>query len=120
MKSSEAHDLCDAMLYQLNYEATQLGASHVLHTSSSWGLSMPFWPGLSYTTLVGLDSADRLAQLVDHRTIVRGVAGSKPRPVYVQKQSGKVPHTVLITDTEKSVGEWSTIYFTTITCNLAI
>ena len=57
------HDLWEAsaMLNQLNYEARQLGAGHVLHTSSSWGLSMPFWPGLSCATLVGLDSADRLA-----------------------------------------------------------
>ena len=59
------------MLYQLNYEATQLGESHVLHTSSSWGLSMTFWPGLSYATLVSLCSADRFAQLVEHRTTVR-------------------------------------------------
>ena len=38
------HDLCDAvaMLCQLNYEATHLGAGHVLHTSSSWGPSMPY------------------------------------------------------------------------------
>ena len=60
------------MLYQLNYEATQLGESHVLHTSFSWCLSMPLWPGLSYATLVSLCSADRLAQLVEHRTTVRG------------------------------------------------
>ena len=52
------------MLNQLNYEATQLGASHALHTSSSWGLSMPFVPGMSYATLVGVDSAERLAQLL--------------------------------------------------------
>ena len=76
------HDLCEAsaMLYQLNYEANQLGAGHVLHTSSSWGLSMPFLPGMSYATLVGLDSTQRLAQLVEHQTTVREVGGSKPRP----------------------------------------
>ena len=68
------------MLYELNYEATQLGAGHVLHTSSSWGLSMPFWAGLSYATLVGLGSADRLAQLVEHQTTVWEVTGSKPQP----------------------------------------
>ena len=68
------------MLYQLNYEATQLGASHVLHTSSSWGLifSMPFWPGLSYATLVSLDSADQLAQGGCGR--LREVTESKHRP----------------------------------------
>ena len=32
---------------------------------------MPFWPGLSYATLVSLGSADRLAQVVEHRTTVR-------------------------------------------------
>ena len=32
--------------------------------------SMPFWPGLFYATLVCLDSADRLAQLCEHRTTV--------------------------------------------------
>ena len=60
------------MLNQLNYEATQLGAGHVLHTSSSWGLSMPFVPGMSYATLVGVGyravgsraAAERLAQLL--------------------------------------------------------
>ena len=41
---------------------------------------MPLLPGMSYATLVGLDSAQRLAQLVEHRTTVREVAGSKPRP----------------------------------------
>ena len=43
-------------------------------------LACLFWPGLSYATLVGLDSADRLAQVVEHRTTVQEVAGSKPRP----------------------------------------
>ena len=67
-------------MLQLNHEATQLGAGHGLHTSSSWGLSMPFYPGMSYATLVGLDLAQRLAQLVEHRTTVRKFAGSKPWP----------------------------------------
>ena len=76
------HDICEAgaTLNQLKYEASQLGAGHVLHTASSWGLSIPFLPGMSYAMLVGLDSAQRLAQLVEHRTTVREVAGSKPRP----------------------------------------
>ena len=76
------HALRDAgtMLNQLKYEATQLGESHVLHTPSSWGLSIPFWPGLSYATLVSLCSANRLVQLVEHRITVREVAGSKARP----------------------------------------
>ena len=38
----------------------------------------PFWPGLSYATLlhVGLDSADRLAQAVEHRTQMDQNSGS--------------------------------------------
>ena len=55
------HDLCEAgaMLYQLNYEASQLGAGHVLHTSSSWDLDMPFfaWHVLCHTGRSGLSPA---------------------------------------------------------------
>ena len=69
------------MLNQLNYEATQLGAGHVLHTSSSWGLDIPFFfPGMSYATLVGLDSAEQLAQLVEHRLLCGRSRDQNPGP----------------------------------------